>query len=36
MKTFLARFAREKDVKLFIEIAKAPPPQNSADLDLRC
>ena len=27
LKTFLARFAREKDIKLFVEITKAPPPQ---------
>ncbi len=35
MKLFLARFAREKDVKLFVEIAKAPQPRTPADLDLR-
>jgi flagellar biosynthetic protein FliP len=35
VKTFLARFAREKDVKLFLEIAKAPEPRNSSDLDLQ-
>jgi flagellar biosynthetic protein FliP len=34
MKTFLARFAREKDVQLFIDIAKSPQPKNSADLTL--
>jgi len=34
VKTFLARFAREKDVKLFVEIAKAPAPRNSSDLTL--
>ncbi|HLX44108.1 MAG TPA: flagellar type III secretion system pore protein FliP [Bryobacteraceae bacterium] len=34
LKTFLARFAREKDVKLFVEIAHAPAPRNSADLTL--
>lgn len=34
LKTFLARFAREKDIKLFVEITKAPPPRNAADLDL--
>jgi flagellar biosynthetic protein FliP len=32
---FLVRFAREKDVRLFLEIARAPAPHNSADLDLR-
>ena len=32
---FLARFAREKDISLFIEIAHAPPPRSRADLDLK-
>jgi flagellar biosynthesis protein FliP len=35
LKVFLGRFAREKDVRLFLEIAKAPPPRTPADLDLR-
>jgi flagellar biosynthesis protein FliP len=34
LKTFLARFAREKDIKLFVEVTKAPEPRNVADLDL--
>ncbi len=34
LKTFLARFAREKDIKLFVEITKAPPPRNAEDLSL--
>ena len=34
LKVFLSRFAREKDVKTFIEIAKAPRPRSAADLDL--
>lgn len=34
LKTFLARFAREKDVKLFVEIAKEPAPNSPADLGL--
>jgi flagellar biosynthetic protein FliP len=34
LKTFLARFAREKDIKLFVEITKAPPPRNVEDLSL--
>ena len=34
LKTFLARFAREKDIKLFVEITKAPPPRNVDDLSL--
>ncbi len=32
---FLIRFAREKDVKLFVEIAHAPAPRTPADLDLK-
>jgi flagellar biosynthetic protein FliP len=35
LKVFLGRFAREKDVRLFLEIAKAPSPRTPADLDLR-
>jgi len=35
LKTFLARFAREKDVKLFVEISHAPAPHSPADLDLK-
>jgi flagellar biosynthetic protein FliP len=35
LKTFLARFAREKDVKLFLEIAKSPAPRTPADLELK-
>ena len=35
VKTFLARFAREKDIKLFVEVAKAPPPRNASDLTLQ-
>ncbi|HWE53159.1 MAG TPA: flagellar type III secretion system pore protein FliP [Bryobacteraceae bacterium] len=34
LKTFLARFAREKDVKLFVEISHAPQPHKPTDLDL--
>lgn len=34
LKTFLSKFAREKDVKLFVEIAKAPAPRNASDLGL--
>ncbi|MGD0773511.1 MAG: flagellar type III secretion system pore protein FliP [Candidatus Solibacter sp.] len=32
---FLLRFAREKDIRLFIEIAHAPAPRSPADLDLK-
>jgi flagellar biosynthetic protein FliP len=35
LKTFLIRFAREKDVKLFIEISHAPAPHNPSELELR-
>ena len=34
LKTFLARFAREKDIKLFVEVTKAPSPKNVEDLSL--
>lgn len=34
VKTFLLRFAREKDLKLFVEISKSPPPKSPADLNL--
>ena len=32
---FLARFAREKDIRLFIELSHAPAPRTPADLDLK-
>jgi flagellar biosynthesis protein FliP len=32
---FLVRFAREKDIRLFIEISHAPAPRTPADLELR-
>lgn len=35
LKTFLLRFAREKDVQLFLEISRTAPPRKSADLDLK-
>ncbi|MFN7926174.1 MAG: flagellar type III secretion system pore protein FliP [Bryobacteraceae bacterium] len=35
LKAYLMRFAREKDIALMIELAKAPPPRTVADLDLR-
>ena len=35
LRHFLVRFAREKDVRLFVEIAHAAPPRTPADLDLR-
>ncbi len=33
LKRFFVRFAREKDIRLFVEISKAPPPKSAADLD---
>jgi flagellar biosynthetic protein FliP len=35
MKTYLSRFVREKDVKLFLDLTHAPPPRTPADLDLQ-
>jgi len=34
LKVFLARFAREKDVRLLLEISHTTPPKKAADLDL--
>ena len=34
MKTFLSRFTREKDIKLFLDISKAPSPRNASELGL--
>jgi len=35
LKAFLVRFAREKDVKLFLDITKSPAPHTPDDLDLK-
>jgi flagellar biosynthetic protein FliP len=35
LRQFLLRFAREKDIALFVEIAHAPAPRSPADLDLQ-
>ena len=35
LRAFLVKFAREKDIKLFIEISHAPAPRTPADLQLR-
>ncbi|MCL5745036.1 MAG: flagellar type III secretion system pore protein FliP, partial [Acidobacteria bacterium] len=35
LRTFLVRFARERDVKLFLEISHAPAPRSPADLDMK-
>jgi flagellar biosynthetic protein FliP len=34
LKTFLVKFAREKDIQTCVEIAKSPAPRSAADLDL--
>jgi len=33
LKKFMVRFAREKDIQLFIEITKSPTPKNPSELD---
>jgi flagellar biosynthetic protein FliP len=35
LRAFLVRFAREKDIQLFLEIAHRPAPHTPADLDLQ-
>ena len=35
LRAFLARFAREKDIALFLEIARAPAPRSRDQLDLK-
>ena len=35
LRKFMLRFAREKDIRLFVEISKEPPPRNAADLSLK-
>ncbi|HWB87406.1 MAG TPA: flagellar type III secretion system pore protein FliP [Bryobacteraceae bacterium] len=35
LRRFLLRYAREKDIRLFVEIAHAPAPRTPADLDLK-
>jgi flagellar biosynthesis protein FliP len=35
LRQYLLRFAREKDIRLFVEIAHEPPPRTPADLELR-
>ena len=34
LRVFMLRFAREKDIRLFVEISHRPPPRSPADLDL--
>jgi flagellar biosynthetic protein FliP len=35
LRNFLVKFARERDIQLFLEIAKEPAPHNTKDLSLR-
>ena len=35
LKTFLLRFAREKDIRLFVELTHSPAPRNGSELDLK-
>jgi flagellar biosynthesis protein FliP len=35
LRNFLVRYAREKDIRLFVEIARTPAPRTPADLELR-
>lgn len=35
LRRFLVRFVREKDVRLFLDVARAPAPRTPADLDLK-
>ena len=35
LKNFLVKFARQKDVKLFLDISHSPQPHNTSDLELR-
>ncbi len=35
LRKFLLRFARERDIHLFVEISKEPAPHNASDLNLR-
>lgn len=35
LRTFLLRFAREKDIRLFVEISRDPAPRSPADLGLK-
>ena len=35
LRNFLVRFAREKDIRLLVEISRSPSPRSPADLDLK-
>ena len=35
LRKFMMRFAREKDIRLFVEISKEPPPRNPSEISLK-
>ena len=35
LRNFMVRFAREKDIRLFVELARQPAPRSPADLDMK-
>jgi flagellar biosynthesis protein FliP len=35
LRTFLLRFARERDIRLFVEMSREPPPRHAAEISLR-
>lgn len=35
LRAFLIRFAREKDIRLFVEITRSAPPRSPADVDMK-
>ncbi len=35
LRKFLVKFARERDIRLFLDISKEPPPHSPADLSLK-
>jgi len=35
LRKFMMRFAREKDIRLFVEISKEPPPKNPSEISLK-
>jgi flagellar biosynthetic protein FliP len=35
LRAFLLRYARERDIRLFVELTSSPPPARPADLDMK-
>ncbi len=35
LRTFLVKFAREKDIRLFVELSKEPPPRRPSDISMK-